>query len=95
MKINEIIVEHIGKVKDGYRLYSHKGKNLGTFSSKAAAEKHEREVQYFKHMEEEAAGVGVVATNKKMAKDPRYSNSMTVDVHPDTPTKNAKAFRLV
>jgi hypothetical protein len=49
MKVNEIIVEHIGKVKDGYRLYSHKGKNLGTFSSKAAAEKHEREVQYFKH----------------------------------------------
>jgi hypothetical protein len=49
MKINEIIVEHIGKVKGGYRLYSQKGKNLGTFSSKAGAEKHEREVQYFKH----------------------------------------------
>jgi hypothetical protein len=39
----------------GYRLYSRKlnpktGKrrNLGTFSSLAAAEKHEREVQYFK-----------------------------------------------
>jgi hypothetical protein len=38
-----------------YRLYSHKknhrtGKrrNLGTFDSKKAAEKHEREVQYFK-----------------------------------------------
>jgi hypothetical protein len=54
MKINEIIVEHIGKVKGGYRLYSHKGKNLGTFPSKAGAEKHEREVQYFKH-----AGEGV------------------------------------
>lgn len=40
----------------GYRLYSRKkdpktGKrrNLGTFSSRAAAEKHERAVQYFKH----------------------------------------------
>jgi hypothetical protein len=40
----------------GYRLYSRKtdpktGKrrNLGTFSTRAAAEKHEREVQYFKH----------------------------------------------
>ena len=43
----------------------------------------------------EAAGVGVVAKNKKMAKDPRYSMSMTVDVHPDTPTKNAKAFGLI
>ena len=39
----------------GYRLYSRKtdpkmGKrrNLGTFGSRAAAEKHEREVQYFK-----------------------------------------------
>ena len=38
-----------------YRLYSRKknsktGKrrNLGTFSTRAAAEKHEREVQYFK-----------------------------------------------
>lgn len=39
----------------GYRLYSRKinpktGKrrNLGTFTSRAAAQKHEREVQYFK-----------------------------------------------
>ena len=41
--------------KGGYRLYSRKknpttGKrrNLGTFKSRAAAEKHERAVQYFK-----------------------------------------------
>ena len=39
----------------GYRLYSRKidprtkrRRNLGTFSSRAAAEKHERAVQYFK-----------------------------------------------
>jgi hypothetical protein len=39
----------------GYRLYSrkvdprtHKRRNLGTFKTRAAAEKHEREVQYFK-----------------------------------------------
>jgi hypothetical protein len=39
----------------GYRLYSRKvdpktghRRNLGTFSTRAAAEKHEREVQYFK-----------------------------------------------
>jgi hypothetical protein len=46
----------IRKLKSGhYRLYSRKknpktGKrrNLGTFSSRAAAEKHERAVQYFK-----------------------------------------------
>jgi hypothetical protein len=46
----------IRKLKSGqYRLYSRKkdantGKrrNLGTFSTRAAAEKHERAVQYFK-----------------------------------------------
>lgn len=44
------------KLPDGrYRLYSRKKdsrtgkrKNLGTFDSKGAAEKHERAVQYFK-----------------------------------------------
>jgi hypothetical protein len=47
----------IRKLKSGeYRLYARKKdprtgkrKNLGTFSSRAAAEKHERAVQYFKH----------------------------------------------
>jgi hypothetical protein len=46
----------IRKLKSGeYRLYSRKpdrrtGKrrNLGTFRTRAAAERHEREVQYFK-----------------------------------------------
>ena len=47
----------IRKLPDGrYRLYSRKPdsktgrrRNLGTFKSRAAAEKHERAVQYFKH----------------------------------------------
>jgi len=46
----------IRKLKSGgYRLYSKKKdpktgkrKNLGTFKSRAAAEKHEKAVQYFK-----------------------------------------------
>ena len=46
----------IRRLKSGeYRLYSRKvnpktgrRRNLGTFKSRAAAEKHEREVQYFK-----------------------------------------------
>lgn len=46
----------IRKLASGqYRLYSRKldaktrkRRNLGTFSTRAAAEKHEREVQYFK-----------------------------------------------
>jgi hypothetical protein len=47
-----MIIKH---TSGGYRLYSRKvdpktGKrrNLGTFKTRAAAEKHEREVQYFK-----------------------------------------------
>ena len=47
----------IRKLKSGeYRLYSRKTdpktgkrKNLGTFSTREGAEKHERAVQYFKH----------------------------------------------
>ena len=46
----------IRKLKSGeYRLYSRKAdpktgkrRNLGTFGSRAAAQKHERDVQYFK-----------------------------------------------
>lgn len=46
----------IRKLKSGqYRIYSRsvdprtgKRRNLGTFNSRAAAEKHEREIQYFK-----------------------------------------------
>jgi hypothetical protein len=47
----------IRKLSSGtYRLYSRKAdprtgkrRNLGTFGTRAAAEKHERAVQYFKH----------------------------------------------
>ena len=46
----------IRKLKSGeYRIYSritgpktNKRRNLGTFASREAAEKHEREIQYFK-----------------------------------------------
>jgi hypothetical protein len=46
----------IRKLRDGqYRLYSRKlnpktgrRRNLGTFKTRAAAEKHEREIQFFK-----------------------------------------------
>jgi cytidylate kinase len=46
--------ETIRKVDGGYRLLSKKGKNLGTYPSKAGAEKRERQIQYFKHMGEKA-----------------------------------------
>ena len=43
---------------------------------------------------EDAAGVGVVAS-KKHRKDPRYLNSLTVDVQPGTQRKMMKALRLI
>lgn len=93
----EGLEETIRKLPNGkFRLLSKKGnKNLGTFDSKKAAEKHEREVQYFKHMNEEG-GVGVVANNAKQAKDPRYVMSMTNDVKPGETQRQAKkmGFKL-
>ena len=55
-QISQKEVAMIRKLKSGeYRLYSRKldpktkkRRNLGTFSTRAAAEKHERAVQYFK-----------------------------------------------
>jgi hypothetical protein len=56
MKINEFgedcFNETIRKVKGGYRLVSKSGKNLGTYPTHSGAEKREKQVQYFKHMEE-------------------------------------------
>lgn len=45
------IDETIRKIGDKYRLVSHTGKNLGTYPSKAGAEKRERQVNYFKHQD--------------------------------------------
>jgi len=39
----------IRKVKEGYRVVSRTGKNLGTYRSKAAAQKRLKQVEYFKH----------------------------------------------
>mgnify|MGYP003352676032 FL=1 len=49
----QFVKEHIVKVGSQYRLVSKKsGKNLGTYPTRAGAEKRERQVQYFKHHEE-------------------------------------------
>jgi len=62
--------EHIVKVKGGYELRSkHGNKNLGKYPTKAGAEKRERQVQYFKHANEDidegwkdwVAGAGLAA----------------------------------
>ena len=46
-----------------------------------------------KDMAEDASGY--IPKNKREAKDPRWSNALTVDVTPETPTKNARALRLI
>ena len=38
---------------------------------------------------------GYIPKNKREAKDPHWSNALSVDVNPKTPYKNAKALRLV
>lgn len=43
----------VHKIKGGYRLVSHKGKNLGTAKTKAGIMKRERQVEYFKHVKNE------------------------------------------
>jgi hypothetical protein len=56
IKIDSSVKKMIRKLKTGeYRLYSRKidprtkkRHNLGTFKSRQAAQKHEREIQYFK-----------------------------------------------
>lgn len=50
------LAETIRKVGSQYRLVSKSGKNLGTYPSRAGAEKRERQVQYFKHLGEELDG---------------------------------------
>lgn len=50
--LNDSVTETIRKVKGGYRLVSKSGKNLGTYPSKSGAENRERQVQYFKHINE-------------------------------------------
>jgi len=39
----------IRKTGSRYELVSHTGKNLGKYSSKAGAQKREKQVEYFKH----------------------------------------------
>lgn len=47
-----------------------------------------------KKVREDAAGVGVIA-NKKQARDPRYSMSLTKDVRPGADRKAMRALKLI
>ncbi len=39
----------IKKVKEGYRVVSDSGRNMGTYRTKEGAEKRLRQIEYFKH----------------------------------------------
>lgn len=73
--IEENINEVIRKVGDKYRLYSKKGKNLGTYDSRAGAEKREKQVNYFKHMHEET-GVEMLKLFRNMHHDTAKNKEM-------------------
>lgn len=79
-------------VTDLFGRYTREAEQI--MNSKIPAQKAITGLQPAEPVAEDAAGVGVVAKNKKMARDPRYSTSMTVDVKPDTPAKNLRAFKL-
>jgi len=40
----------IRKVREGYRVVAESGRNMGTYSTKKAAEKRLRQIEMFKHM---------------------------------------------
>ena len=42
-------VSYIRQVGGKWRVFSEKGKNMGTFPTKALAEKRLRQIEYFKH----------------------------------------------
>lgn len=46
-------VSYIKKLPDGqYRVYSEKGRNMGTYGSRAAAQKRIKDIEYFKHQDD-------------------------------------------
>ena len=39
----------IRKIKEGFRVLSEKGRNMGTYKTEAEAKKRLRQIEYFKH----------------------------------------------
>jgi hypothetical protein len=90
----EDFVEKTGAGKLAKPLYDAVREAMGVSEDIAADSQSSTSPIHGGNIEEEAAGVGVVATNKKMARDPRYSMSITKDVKPQTPKNMLRAFRL-
>ena len=75
-----------------YKLLAHRyKKNPGSLSAKEKKELHDFIQQ--RQVKEEAGGTGVIA-NKKQARDPRYSTSLTQDVRPGQIGRSLRALKL-
>lgn len=93
-KREDEVEEHIVKAGSQYRLVSkHGGKNLGTYPTKAGAEKRERQVQYFKHMGEDEVeeSTGVTDYNPKSQGGTR--KELLAKYHKSKNPKDAEAAR--
>jgi len=45
----------IRKVKEGYRVLSESGRDMGTYATKEEAEKRLKQIEYFKHTKKQAS----------------------------------------
>ena len=62
-RIIKNVDETIVKTGSQYELKSHSGKNLGKYPTRAGAEKREKQVNYFKHMDEETDTVDAITVD--------------------------------
>ena len=73
----ESIIIKIAKIKQlpngSYQVVSQKGKNLGTYKSRKAAEKRLRQVEYFKHLDKSNANDSIQKINLTDIDDYSYS----------------------
>ena len=78
------IDEHIVKVSGGYQLQSKStGKNLGTYPTKEGAEKREKQIQYFKHMKEDAEEHESENEDEKFEMSEKEMDDMINNAHDD------------
>lgn len=65
----------VKKLPNGkWRVYSRKGKNLGTFNSETAAKKHLREIEYFKHQANRISTLKIILA--EVNQDMTFSSTM-------------------
>lgn len=89
-------IAYIGQVGSQWRVYSKTGKNLGTFNSYQAANKHLKEVEMFKHMKNKKRkkafqnAVELIKQSKEVETTTTFSSTMR-QLRKDSPNK-VKSF---